>query len=246
MSASVHIDGLGIRFEFDRQHRPVTPGAARVRRHCTSGWGLRGVSLTIDAGESVAIVGANGAGKTTLLRAIAGVLAPDEGSVMVSGRLGPLLSTDGGLTPVLTGRESCRLLGVLAGLGRAQSRRAMDEIAARSGLGEAFDHPVSSYSQGMRARLGFAATEQADPQVLLLDEVHEAVDHEYREVLEARARAIIADGGIVVAVGHDHAGLSRLCRRAILLEDGRVKAEGEFDEVVAGYLDVVADHPPAP
>ena len=115
-------------------------------------------------------------------------------------------------------------------------------IAARSGLGEAFDHPVSSYSQGMRARLGFAAMEQSGPQILLLDEVHEAVDHEYREVLEARVDQIVSDGGIVVAVGHDHAGLSRLCRRAILLEEGHVKADGEFDEVAAGYIQDVADH----
>jgi ABC-type polysaccharide/polyol phosphate transport system ATPase subunit len=245
LSAWVEVDRLGIQFEFDRQHRPVTPGAARIRRHCTSGWGLRGISLSLAPGESAALIGPNGAGKTTLLRAIAGVLAPDEGSVVVSGRLGPLLSTDGGLTPTLTGRESCRLLGALAGIGRSELRDALDAIAARSGLGDAFDHPVSSYSQGMRARLGFAAMEQSGPELLLLDEVHEAVDHEYREVLEARVTQIVSDGGIVVAVGHDHAGLSRLCRRAILLEEGHVKADGEFDEVVAGYVEEVEARPPA-
>src|SRR5436190_7030121 len=122
VSALIRVEGLGVRFQFDRQGRPVTPAVARIRRHCTSAWGLRAVKLEIAPGECVALIGPNGAGKTTLLRAIAGVLAADEGKVEVHGRLGPLLSVEAGLVRLLTGRESCRLLCAVAGRPRGRIR----------------------------------------------------------------------------------------------------------------------------
>ena len=103
-------------------------------------------------------------------------------------------------------------------------------------MGEAFDRPVSTYSQGMLARLGFAVAECLQPQLLLLDEVHEALDHEFRALVEARAAQILAGGGIVVAAGHDHELLGRLCGRALWLEDGRVRDDGPFEDVVAAYV----------
>ena len=236
MTALIRVEGLGVRFQFDRQGRPVTPAAARIRGHCTSAWGLRGVELEIAAGECVALIGPNGAGKTTLLRAIAGVLAADEGSIEVRGRLGTLLSVDAGLVRLLTGRESCRLLCTLAGLPRAGVRALLAELQAESGLAEAFDRPVSSYSQGMRARLGFTAISHTEPEILLLDEVHEALDREFRELLEARVRKIVRGGGIVLAAGHDHEELERLASRAVLLEDGSVSADGRFTEVAHAYF----------
>jgi ABC-type polysaccharide/polyol phosphate transport system ATPase subunit len=236
VSARIRLDGLGVRYQFDRQRRPVTPVAARLRRRVSVEWGLRGVSLRVDAGEAIALIGHNGAGKTTLLRAMAGVLAPEEGTVEVHGTVGPLLSTGGGLMPQLTGRESARLLGVLAGLSRRAAGTGLDEIAARSALGRAFARPVSTYSEGMRARLGFTVVERIDPQVLLLDEVHEALDLEFREAIEGRVESILRDGGAVVAAGHDHELLSRLCDRAILLDDGALRADGPFEEVAAGHL----------
>jgi lipopolysaccharide transport system ATP-binding protein len=231
MSPGITARRLGVRFTFDRQQRPVTPALARLRRRCSESWGLRGVDLEIGSGESVALLGPNGAGKTTLLRAIAGVFAPDTGVVEVRGRIGSLLSVDGGLLPRLTGRENVLLLGVLAGLSRGLSRQSVEQVKERSGLDQAFERPVSSYSQGMRARLGFAVIEESQPQILLLDEVHEALDQEFRDELEARARSILASGGIVVAAGHDRAELERICERAVLLEAGRLRADGRFAEV---------------
>lgn len=249
MSASVVADQLGVRFQFDRQRRPMTPAAARIRRHTTDGWGLHGVDLRVRAGEGVALMGSNGAGKTTLLRTVAGVLAPDEGHLDVRGRVGPLLSVDAGLLPLLTGRESSRLLGVLAGLGRVESRLVLEEVKQRSALGDSFERPVSSYSQGMRARLGFATVEQIRPEILLLDEVHEALDHEFRETVEARVREILGAGGIVLAAGHDHGALAGLCQRAILLDRGRVVLDGPFADVARCYIDRLdqgADERPDP
>ena len=123
------------------------------------------------------------------------------------------------------------LLGCSQGLTRTESRAALDEVRERSGLGDAFEHPVSSYSQGMRARLGFAVVDRLEPRILLLDEVHEALDHEFRRGMEERALEIVESGGIVVAAGHDHAELSRLCENALLLEDGRVAARGPLAEL---------------
>ncbi len=140
------------------------------------------------------------------------------------GRVGSLLSTDGGLMPSLTGRENSLLLECWRGCRGQRAREALQSIKHRSGLGAAFEQPVSTYSQGMRARLGFAVIEQADPDVLLLDEVHEAIDESFRQQLEARVTEVRARGGIVVAAGHDHAELGRLCDRALMLDGSGMRA----------------------
>jgi ABC-type polysaccharide/polyol phosphate transport system ATPase subunit len=227
---------LGIRFLFDRQSRVVTTTTARLRRRGSESWGLRDVTFELEPGEAVALIGPSGSGKTTLLRTIAGVLTPDRGRIEVEGQVASLLSIDAGLMPVLTGRENARLLGVLAGLTRVEARRRLRAVQERTGLGDEFDRPVSSYSQGMRARLGFAVAEQAEPSILLLDEVHEALDHEFRTIVEERAAETVNEGGIVVAAGHDHPMLERLCTRALLLEDGRLVGDGPFTAVQAAYL----------
>jgi ABC-type polysaccharide/polyol phosphate transport system ATPase subunit len=236
-AAAIVAENVGIRFYFDRQLRVTSPTLAHVRRGVTESWGLRGLDAAIAGGDAVALIGRSGAGKTTLLRAFAGILRPDEGRVTVRGRLGSLLSIEAGLLPRLTGRENALLLGVLAGLSRAEARRGVSDVAERSGLGRAFDRPVSSYSQGMLARLGFAVVDRAQPDILLLDEVHEALDHEFRARVQERAREILARGGIVVAAGHDHPLLEQVCNRALLVEEGRIAADGSFDEVVHAYLD---------
>jgi ABC-type polysaccharide/polyol phosphate transport system ATPase subunit len=235
VTAAVHTQNAGVSFLFDRQNRVITPVLARLRRHGATVWGVRGVDVRIEPGEGVALIGLTGSGKTTFLRLLARVLVPDEGTVAVRGRIGSLLSVQAGLLTPLTGRENSMLLGVLAGLSRAEVRDRLPWIKERSGLGDAFERSVSSYSQGMRARLGFAVADSTDPQVLLLDEVHEAVDEHYRDVLESRAKSIRERGGIVVAAGHDHHVLERMCDRAILFRDGRIEADGPFQQVRAVY-----------
>jgi ABC-type polysaccharide/polyol phosphate transport system ATPase subunit len=236
VTSSVTADGLGVHFFFDRQHRVVTPTLARVRRRGSDLWGIRDISFAIGPGEGVALIGANGTGKSTLLRAVAGVLPADAGRLERQGRVAALLSVDAGLMPTLTGRENCLLLGVLAGLSRRAARRSLPVLQERTALGDEFDHPVSSYSQGMRARLGFAVAEQVSPDILLLDEVHEAIDHDSRTFVEDRAHAILRGGGIVIAAGHDHALLERLCGRALLLRGGHVVGDAEFAEVSRDYM----------
>ena len=213
----------------------VMGAGSAPERKTSSSFGLRHATLTFAPGDAVALVGPNGAGKTTLLRVLAGVYEPDEGSVSVRGRVGPLLSVNAGLHGLLTGREASALLAVLTGLDPAEARADLEAIKQASELGEGFEHLVTSYSQGMRARLGFATMQRANPEILLLDEVHQALDQDFRSTLEGTCRRLLADGGIVVAAGHDHAALSELCQRAILLRDGRVEDDGPFDEVIGAY-----------
>jgi ABC-type polysaccharide/polyol phosphate transport system ATPase subunit len=234
--ATITANGLGIRFLFDRQARVVTPTLARLRRRGSETWGLHDVSLSIRAGESVALLGPSGSGKTSLLRTIAGVFEPDAGTIRIQGRVASLLSIEAGLLPTLTGRENCLLLGVLAGFSRRESAAKLDVIKDRSGLGDAFERPIASYSQGMRARLGYTVAASTDPDVMLLDEVHEALDHEFRNVVYEQAHHTLAEGGIVVAAGHDHGLLEQLCKRAVLLDHGAIRADGPFAEVQTTYI----------
>jgi len=231
--------GIGVQFLFNRHLRVVTPGEARLRGRRMTTWGLRDVTFSIGHGEGTALIGPSGSGKTTLLRVLAGVFEPDRGKVDICGRVASLLSVDAGLLPLLSGRENALLLGVIAGLPRRAAVRALEEVKARSGFEEAFDRPVLTYSQGMKARLGFAVAEETNPQILLLDEVHEALDHEFRSFLQERAHAIVEAGGIVVAAGHDHPMLATICTRAIWLEHGSIREDGAFEDVQPRYLDSV-------
>ena len=237
--ASIRAKDLGVRFQFDRQRRVVTPGRARLLRAITEAWGLRDINLSIGPGEGVALIGPTGSGKTSLLRIVGGVLTPDAGTLEIEGRVGSMLSIDAGLVPTLTGRENGLLLEVLSGLRRYPARAKLETIRAESELGPAFDRPASSYSQGMRARLAFTAVQQIDPEIVLLDEVHEAFDRDFREVLERRVRALLDRGGIAIAAGHDHEVLARICSRAVLLDQGRIVEDASFEQVRSHYD---ADH----
>jgi ABC-type polysaccharide/polyol phosphate transport system ATPase subunit len=229
----------GVRFLFDRHRRVVTPMGARLRRGVAETWGLRGVSIEAQPGEGIALLGSSGSGKTTLLRLLAGIYLPDEGTVEVDGQIASLLSIDAGLLPPLTGRENATLLMTLGGVRRSVAIGELDDVRQNSSLDVQFERPVSSYSQGMRARLSLGVSETFGASVLLLDEVHEALDHTFRAVLEEHSHALCDRGGIVVAAGHDHPMLARLCTRGIWLEDGRVRLDGAFDQVRETYLATV-------
>lgn len=236
-AASIRARGAGVKFIFDNQRRVVTPTLAKLRPKGATAWGLRDLNLEVGPGDGVALLGKSGSGKTTLLRLMAGVMTCDAGTVETRGRIASLLSVSAGVLAPLTGRENCHLLGTLAGLSRLEARERADDVREESRLGEAFERPVSSYSQGMRARLGFTAVRLIDPQIMLLDEVHEAFDHEFRDIVHRDAEELRARGGIVVAAGHDHPLLGRFCTTAIHLAGGEVKAVGEFEAIRAAYIE---------
>ena len=231
----VRLEGIGVRFDFDHLGRVLTPALARFRRVRGSAWGLRGLDLHIEPGAGVAVIGRTGSGKTTLLRILSQVMLPDEGMTDIRGKVGSLLATDAGLGTTLTGRENAELLAVLAGLSRVEARARIEMMADQARLGDAFERPVHTYSEGMRARLGFAVIQATSPGVLLLDEVFEALDHEFRAIVEEYVLEMRRGGGVVVAAGHDHVALERICPRALWLDRGQVMAKGPFADVLADY-----------
>jgi lipopolysaccharide transport system ATP-binding protein len=236
MRAHISCEGVGVRFQLDRARKVVTPAQAKFLRSGETVWGLDRVDLEVRAGEAIALVGRSGSGKTTLLRVLAGVLPADRGELRIRGRVGSLLAIDAGLLGRLTGDENALFIAVLAGMTRKEAAAALPRIREISGLGAAFGRPVSAWSQGMRARLGFAVADCMQPDVLLLDEVHEALDHEFRAVIEERAHALKEAGGIVVAAGHDHGLLERVCDRAVLMRDGVVVDDGPVGRVATDYV----------
>jgi ABC-type polysaccharide/polyol phosphate transport system ATPase subunit len=235
VNASIDLRDVGVHFHFDRQRRVLSPTLAGLLRGGPSLWALRGLDLRVDAGEGVALVGPTGSGKSTLLRVLGAIIGADEGDVRVRGRIGTLLAAHSGLFGLLTGRENTEMIAGLRGASARDARAAAARVQELVMLGASFDLPVASYSQGMRARLGFAVATDGDVDVLLLDEVHDAIDHEFRAVVVERTEAIRESGGIVVAAGHDHAALEAMCDRAVQIGAGAVVADGEFGAVVESY-----------
>lgn len=206
---------------------------------------LRGVDLSVEAGEIVGVIGDNGAGKSTLLKIIARITAPDEGRVAVRGRLASLIELGAGFHPELTGRENVLLHGSILGIPRKALRGRIDGIAAYAGLEDAMDTPVKFFSTGMYARLGFAVAVHADPRVLLVDEVLSVGDAAFRERCYESIRALQQSGAGILFVSHDLPAVADLCARALHLQNGSVVASGPAPEVVSTYRNDAAEITPA-
>lgn len=199
-------------------------------------WALRDVSFDLYHGEVLGVIGRNGAGKSTLLRLIAGILQPDRGTVTrFSPQIASLQTMQVGFADHLTGRENAILSGMLLGLTYRQVVEALDDIIAYSELGEFIDEPLSVYSSGMRARLGFSVAYFADPDIILLDEVLGAGDAEFRQKSEASMRQRIRSDRTVVLVSHAAETIRELCDRAVLIDGGVSIAEGATRDVLARY-----------
>jgi ABC-type polysaccharide/polyol phosphate transport system ATPase subunit len=195
---------------------------------------LRDVSLHVEPGETVAVVGRNGAGKTSTLRVLAGIVPLDAGRVDVGGRVVAQLELGAGFGRAFTGRENVYLNAALHGLSRAEVDERLDAILAFAELGEFAELPVSTYSSGMFLRLGFAIAAHMDPDVLLIDEVLAVGDEAFQRRCEERIARQIAAGATLVLVSHDASLVERTCERVVVLDRGAVI----FDGAVADGLDV--------
>lgn len=198
-------------------------------------WALKDVSFEVYHGETLGIIGRNGTGKSTLLRVLAGIIAPDGGEIENDGCRVSLLSLQVGFIPHLTGRQNAVLSGMLLGLHRRQIERRMEAVVAFSELGEFIDQPVRSYSMGMRARLGFSVAFQADPDVLLVDEVLGVGDLAFRQKSSDAMRERIRSNKTVVLVSHATQTVLELCDRVIWIDGGRTRMEGAPKQVLDQY-----------
>lgn len=196
---------------------------------------LGDVSFEVGRGELFAVIGPNGAGKTTLLRTLAGILPPLRGHVRVRGTIAPLIELGAGFDAELTGAENLELFASFLGVSRTEIRARRAAIAEFSGLTDAMDVPLKSYSSGMVARLGFAVATEIAPDVLLVDEVLSVGDEEFRRRCAERIGAMREAGAAVVLVTHDLPLVAEQADRAILLAGGRIIAAGAPGDVVAAY-----------
>jgi ABC-type polysaccharide/polyol phosphate transport system ATPase subunit len=230
---------LTVRFRPFTERRPSLRhhGIAALRRREKLVVAVDDVSLTVYKGEALGIIGSNGAGKTTLLRVLAGTLPPDSGEVEVFSREAPtMLSLGAGFNRKLSGRRNVYLGGLAAGLQKSQIDAMFDDIVAYSELGEAIDRPTSTYSSGMFARLAFAVAIRRDPQILLLDEVFAVGDQAFKKKSADTMQRLLADAGTIVMVSHGLARLRRFCHRLAWMDQGRLMAVGDADEIAAQYL----------
>lgn len=196
---------------------------------------LDGSSLTIKHGDRLGIIGHNGAGKSTLLRVCAGVYEPSQGRVHIEGKVSPLFNVSPGMDHDDTGYENIITCGLYLGMTREEIARKTPDIEAFSELGEYLSLPVKTYSTGMLTRLGFAIATAIDPEILVLDEGLGAGDARFAEKAKRRVDALIERSSILILASHSDALIQSFCNRAILMQSGRITAEGKVDEVIEAY-----------
>lgn len=196
---------------------------------------LRDFNLRVDRGETVALIGPNGCGKSTVLRLIAGIYRPTAGIVETSGRIAAVIELGAGFNVELTGAENVELYGSIMGVDRTRLARRYEEIVSFAGIGKFIDMPVKYYSSGMVARLAFSVAVNAQPDILLLDEVLAVGDRSYQEKCFGRLREFQAGGGTMVIVSHELNTVSSFCSRAIWLENGSTRMEGDAGAVMEAY-----------
>lgn len=204
-------------------------------------WALSDVSIELNSGESVGVVGRNGAGKSTLLQLLAGIILPTRGTIdKAPGVRASLLALRTGMQGTLSGRDNAVLSGMLLGMSQADVRSHLEQIKDFSELGNAFEDKVFTYSAGMKARLGFSTAVALDPEVVLIDETLGVGDLAFRQKSTELMVDRIRSNRSVVLVSHQGSTISELCNRAVWIENGENVAEGPADEIVKRYEDDIA------
>jgi lipopolysaccharide transport system ATP-binding protein len=199
-------------------------------------WALEDVSISIGEGEVVGLIGRNGAGKSTLLKILSRITDPTVGEAHLHGRVASLLEVGIGFHPELSGRENIFLNGAILGMPRSEIRRKFDEIVQFAEVEKFLDTPVKRYSSGMYVRLAFAVAAHLDPDILFVDEVLAVGDAAFQQKCLGKMRSIHQQGKTVVVVSHNMSTVASLCHKVVWLAEGRVKAFGPTNEVIAKYL----------
>lgn len=210
----------------------------RIRRTGEHVWALKDISFDVQRGEVLGIIGRNGAGKSTLLKILSRTTAPTTGNIKVKGKIASLLEVGTGFHPELTGRENVYLNGAILGMRKSEIKNKFDEIVDFAGVDKYIDTPVKRYSSGMYVRLAFAVAAHLEPEILIVDEVLAVGDTEFQRKCLGKMKDVSGQGRTVLFVSHNMAAVRSLCRRGILLENGKLNSVGEISEIVDRYLQV--------
>lgn len=197
---------------------------------------LKDLSFEVRPGEKVGIIGRNGAGKSTLLKVLSKITPPSRGTVSIKGRVSSLLEVGTGFHPELTGRENIYLNGTILGMRKKEVDQKFDEIVAFSGTEKFLDTPVKRYSSGMRVRLAFAVAAHLEPEILIVDEVLAVGDAEFQNKCLNKMESVAKGGRTILFVSHNMGAITQLCERAIWLDGGTMRQQGDTEEIVAAYL----------
>jgi ABC-type polysaccharide/polyol phosphate transport system ATPase subunit len=248
--AGIEFEHVWKKFQTGERHdslRDLIPAVARrmmgkaTQRHelaANQFWALQDVSFQVKPGDVLGIIGRNGAGKSTILKTLTKIIPPTLGRAEVRGRVGALIEIAAGFHQDLTGRENVFLQGAIMGMPKALIRERFDEIVEFSGVSQFIDTPVKRYSSGMNARLGFAIAAHLSPDVLIIDEVLAVGDFDFQQRAFGRMRMLARSGIPVVVVSHQLDRVAELCTKAILLERGRIRMQGNTSECIQEYLSV--------
>ncbi|MCC2659329.1 MAG: transporter ATP-binding protein [Arthrobacter sp.] len=193
---------------------------------------LRDLSINVEHGETVALLGLNGSGKSTLLKHISGVMLPDSGTVRTGGRVAGLIEVGAGFHPDLSGRDNVYLNGAILGMTEAEIKDKFESIVEFAEIGEFIDTEVKFYSSGMYLRLAFSVAVHTDPDVFLVDEILAVGDEPFQKKCLAKIKELAAAGKTLIVVSHDLDLVAHVCERGVLLEHGSVVMDGPVDEVI--------------
>lgn len=207
------------------------------KRYSHDFYALKDVSFTVHKGENIGLVGRNGAGKSTILKLITGILSPTEGRIMVKGTVASLLELGAGFNPEMTGRENIFLNGAIMGRTHGEMEELLPAIAGFADIGEFIEQPVKMYSSGMFARLAFAANAFVSPDILIVDEALSVGDNLFQMKCMKKMRELMDGGTAVLFVSHDMNAVRRFCGRALWLDQGMLRQEGDTNSVVDNYED---------
>lgn len=242
---SVVVDDVHVRYRvFGGKKQSTEPEMGPIRRLLNRSRGhvgavdhvhaVRGVSFTAHHGESIGIIGSNGAGKSTLLRAVAGLMPTSSGKIYTDGT-SSLLGVNAALMSSLTGERNVMIGGLALGLTMAEVRERFDEIVEFAGIGDFIYLPMKAYSSGMAARLRFAISTAAVPDILMVDEALATGDAAFQARSKKRIEHIRANAGTVFLVSHSLRSVESMCDRVIWVEQGQIRQDGPTDEVIAAY-----------
>jgi len=199
-------------------------------------WALNDISIDIEEGDRVGIIGRNGAGKSTLLKILSRITEPSSGRIKIKGRLASLLEVGTGFHPELTGRENIYLNGAILGMTRSEIKKKFDEIVAFAEVEQFLDTPVKRFSSGMYMRLGFAIAANLDSDILIIDEVLAVGDTQFQSKCFKKLNDLGSNGRTVIFVSHDLGAVLSLCNKGLYLEKGRILASGAIDGCVTEYM----------
>jgi ABC-2 type transport system ATP-binding protein len=196
---------------------------------------LRDIDLNLGHGARLGLVGHNGAGKSTLLRLLAGIYEPTRGTAEIRGRVAPVFDLGVGMDPEISGYDNIIIRGLFLGMTRRQMQARIDDIADFTELGDFLSLPLRTYSTGMRIRLALGVVTSIDPEILLLDEGIGAVDAAFLDRAKQRLAELVERAGLLVFASHSEDFLRQLCDTALWLEHGRIRAQGDLDEILRRY-----------